>query len=103
MSDSEPLAIEALRRIAALAPRCSEDECDDNYEAKGAHRLATHQTTLFGAPVYLCAEHATQREASHRKAKSKGCGKQPPVVPYVEENPAIAIALEALATIDGPK
>ena len=47
----DPLAIKALRSIAALAPRCSEDECDDNYETKGAHRLATHETKLFGAPV----------------------------------------------------
>ena len=100
MSDSEPLAIKALRSIAALAPRCSEDECDDNYETKGAHRLATHETKLFGAPVYLCAEHAVNREASHRRAESKGCGKQPAVVPYVEPNEAIRIALDA---IDGPK
>lgn len=91
--------LEALQAIAALAPTCSEGDCDDNYEAKGAHRLATHETTMWGVPVYLCAEHASARETSHRKAESKGSGKQPAVVPYVEPNEAILIALAALAEI----
>lgn len=94
--------VEALRAIAALAPRCEEDDCADSDEASGKHRLATHVTTLFHTtvPLYLCEVHAPEHEAMLQKAESKGCGKQPPVEPYVEQNPVFRIAIDALAAIE---
>lgn len=96
------VALEALREIASLAKRCDEGDCEYADDApNGHHRIATHMTTLFGVPVYLCDIHAPIRAASHRKAESKGCGAQPEVKPYVEQNEAITIALAALAKIEG--
>lgn len=66
----------ALKEIAALAMRCDEGDCADNYEdGEGKHRVATHVTSMWGAPVYLCAEHAPARAENHRDAESKGSGK----------------------------
>lgn len=94
--------VEALRAIAALAPRCEEGDCADSDEAAGKHRLATHVTTLFHTtvPLYLCEVHAPEHDAMLRKAESKGCGKRPPVEPYVEQNPVFRIAIDALAAIE---
>ncbi len=88
---------EALRSIADLAPEC--DHCTDLEEPPRPKRPITHETTLWRLPVYLCAEHAPDRVASYRKAESKGSGKQPDVVPYVEPNPAIEMARAALAKV----
>lgn len=90
---------DALIAIVETDPPC--DECCDTLDddggvvARAPRRPITHETTLFGCPVYLCAEHAVTRQASHNKARSKGCGPQPEVVPRVE--PAhITIARAAL-------
>lgn len=86
----------AMRSIAALAVTCDEVDCCDTYDGKGAPRPATHETTLFGAPVYLCDRHAEGRIESHRRAESKSYGKQPDVVPYTQHE-AVQIAIAALA------
>lgn len=90
----------ALEAIVDLAPEC--DHCSDYDPAPRPKRPITHETTLWGLPVYLCAEHAPDRVASYRKAESKGSGKQPDVVPYVEQNQAIEIARHALAAKQEP-
>lgn len=80
----------ALVEIVETDPRC--DECDEDEEPR---RPITHETTLWGCPIYLCAEHAVTRQAAHDKARSKGSGVQPAVVPR-EEPRHVTIARAAL-------
>ena len=95
--DDVPRLRAALQEIAALGPRCEESEA---YEDAPKCGPITHVTKFnFVLDVYLCAEHAVTRAASLAKAESKGCGKQPTVDPYVENNEAILIATRALAGI----
>ena len=101
LTEGGPLAVAALRKIADLAERCSEGDCDDNFvDGRGAHRVATHVTSLWGVPVHLCDVHAPIRAESHRKAESKGSGKQPAVEPF-EQSEAVQIALRTLAACEG--
>lgn len=84
----------ALHEIASLARSC---EDSDSYDGAKPCGPVTHTTKFnFVLDVYLCAEHAVTRAASLAKAESKGCGKQPPVVPYVETNEAVLIATRAM-------
>lgn len=82
----------ALGEIAALGDFC--EEC----EPHGAP-VATHLTAcaVSGIPVLLCAEHAEEARQAHRKAESKGCGKQPAVIEH-EQDTAVTLALAALRT-----
>jgi hypothetical protein len=87
---------EALGEIAALGDVC--EDCEVH-----AAPMATHvtQSPVTGIPVFLCAEHAEDARAAHRKAESKGCGKQPDVEVH-EQELAVTIALEALARAATP-
>ena len=86
----------ALGEIGALGDFC--EEC----EISGAPP-ATHLTTqtLTGIPIFLCTDHAEQAREAHRKAESKGCGKQPEVVEH-EQDTAVTLALAALDASSAP-
>lgn len=81
----------ALGLIAELGDRC--EDCDP------PDTIATHVTAnpVTGLPIFLCAEHAEDARAAHRKAESKGCGKQPDVEEHEQET-AVTIALAALSS-----
>ncbi len=72
----------SFRDIIRLGPTC--DDCPELYAEDAIPRVVTHETSLFNLPVHLCEEHAPERAESYRRAESKGSGKQPPVVPFVE-------------------
>lgn len=90
----------ALRRVVrAFGYRCDgESDYDDGTEACG---VVVARTTMWTLPVHLCEKHAELRRASHRKAESKGCGKQPDVVPFSEDG-AILEARTILGAQKGP-
>ena len=83
---------EALEKIAADAQRC--DDCGDD-TPEGVAPLATHSTSFWGIPQFLCDHHADYARESFRRARSKGCGEQPDVVAYAQPLHAM-IALAAL-------
>lgn len=95
----------ALKTIATIE-HC--DECnaygdpDEPFSEEKIlqHRLdhpVTHETTFFGLRKLLCTECAERVAQAHRKAESKGSGKQPEVVPYSgERRITTALALDAL-------
>lgn len=71
------------------------------------HRLdhpVTHETVLWGHPLFLCTSCAERVALNRRKAESKGSGKQPEVVPYRGKPHFVHIARLALAQgITAPK
>lgn len=86
-------AREALGKIAELGERC--EDCEPT-EAAFATWVTAHPLT--GIPIFLCDEHVQDTRDAHRKAESKGCGKQPEIEPH-EQEMAVDIALKALGSL----